>query len=94
MTFNGTMPGPPIIANWGDKLVVHVANNMKTNGTAVHWHGARLHHSNEWDGVPGATQCPVAPGESLTYKFRVTQYGTSWYHSHFSLESTEGLFGS
>lgn len=94
MTFNGTMPGPPIIANWGDKLVVHVANNMKTNGTAVHWHGARLHHSNEWDGVPGVTQCPIAPGESLTYKFRVTQYGTSWYHSHFSLQSTEGLFGS
>ncbi|KAB8079440.1 Cupredoxin [Aspergillus leporis] len=78
MTFNGTMPGLPIVANWGDKLVVHVANNLKSNGTAVHWHGARLHNSNEWDGVPGVTQCPIAPGESLT---------------HFSLQSTEGLFG-
>jgi FtsP/CotA-like multicopper oxidase with cupredoxin domain len=69
MTFNGTMPGLPIVANWGDKLVVHVANNLKSNGTAVHWHGARLHNSNEWDGVPGVTQCPIAPGESLTYEF-------------------------
>ncbi|KAB8230045.1 multicopper oxidase-domain-containing protein [Aspergillus alliaceus] len=93
MTFNGTMPGPPIVADWGDNLRIHVTNNMKSNGTSVHWHGVHLRDSNEWDGVPGVTQCPVAPGESLTYEFKVTQYGTSWYHSHFSLQSSEGLFG-
>jgi FtsP/CotA-like multicopper oxidase with cupredoxin domain len=41
MTFNGTTPGPAIIANWGDDLVIHVTNSMKSNGTAVHWHGVR-----------------------------------------------------
>lgn len=39
------------------------------------------------------TQCPIAPGEELTYQFQVTQYGSTWYHSHFSLQYAEGLFG-
>lgn len=29
----------------------------------------------------------------MTYKFRVTQYGTSWYHSHFSSQLGDGLYG-
>ncbi|KAK0725494.1 laccase [Lasiosphaeris hirsuta] len=93
MTFNGTIPGPTIIANWGDELVIHVTNNMKNNGTAVHWHGVRQLGSLLADGVPGVTQCPIAPGETMTYRFNVTQYGSAWYHSHFSLQYSEGLFG-
>ncbi|KAK0625459.1 laccase 2 [Bombardia bombarda] len=94
MTFNGTVPGPTIIADWGDNLVIHVTNNMQnTNGTAIHWHGLRQQGSVEYDGVPGVTQCPIAPGQSMTYKFRVTQYGSTWYHSHFTLQYAEGLFG-
>ncbi|CRL27502.1 Cupredoxin [Penicillium camemberti] len=45
------------------------------------------------DGMHSVTQCPISLGESFTYQFRVTQYGTSWYYSHFSLQSTKGLFG-
>ncbi|KAJ9136552.1 Multicopper oxidase [Pleurostoma richardsiae] len=93
MTFNGTVPGPALIADWGDELVIHITNNMEVNGTSIHWHGIRQLNSIEHDGVPGVTQCPIAPGESLTYKFRVTQYGSTWYHSHFSLQYAEGLFG-
>lgn len=29
----------------------------------------------------------------MTYKYKVTQYGSSWYHSHISLQYSEGLFG-
>lgn len=43
--------------------------------------------------MPGVTQCPIAPGDTLTYKFQATQYGTTWYHSHFSLQYADGLFG-
>ncbi|KAK3314568.1 Cupredoxin [Apodospora peruviana] len=93
MTFNGTVPGPTIIADWGDTLVIHVTNNMATNGTAIHWHGLRQLSSFVNDGVPGVTQCPIAPGQSLTYRFHVSQYGSTWYHSHFSLQYSEGLFG-
>lgn len=93
MTFNGTIPGPAVIADWGDDLIIHVTNNLKDNGTSVHWHGVRQLNSVEYDGVPGVTQCPIPPGETLTYKYKVTQYGSSWYHSHFSLQYSEGLFG-
>lgn len=81
MTFNGTVPGPAIVADWGDNLVIHVTNNLPDNGTAIHWHGIRQLGSLEYDGVPGVTQCPIAPGDSLTYKFQATQYGSTWYHS-------------
>lgn len=29
----------------------------------------------------------------MTYKFRATQYGTAWYHSHWSLQLTDGMYG-
>ncbi|KAI0834353.1 multicopper oxidase [Hypoxylon sp. FL0890] len=93
MTFNGTVPGPLITADWGDDLVIHVTNNMKSNGTSVHWHGIRMFNNTQNDGVPGISQCPIAPGETYTYKFKATQYGTTWYHSHFSLQYAEGLWG-
>lgn len=93
MTFNGTVPGPLITADWGDELIIHVTNNMKSNGTSVHWHGVRMLNNTQNDGVPGISQCPIAPGETYTYQFKCTQYGTSWYHSHFSLQYAEGLWG-
>lgn len=36
---------------------------------------------------------PIAPGQSFTYRWRATRYGTTWYHSHFSLQYSEGLLG-
>lgn len=38
-------------------------------------------------------QCPIAPGTSLTYKFRADTWRTSWYHSHYSAQYTQGLIG-
>lgn len=29
----------------------------------------------------------------MTYKFQATQYGSTWYHSHFTLQYGEGLLG-
>lgn len=93
ITFNGTVPGPLITADWGDTLTVHVTNNLPDNGTSVHWHGIRQLNSSEMDGVPGVTQCPIAPGDTMTYSFRLLQYGTTWYHSHFTLQYADGIFG-
>lgn len=76
-------------------MVIHVTNGLttSTNGTSIHWHGIRQNYTNEYDGVPSITQCPTAPGETITYTWRATQYGTSWYHSHFALQAWEGVFG-
>lgn len=86
LTANGTTPGPAITADWGDDIVVHVTNNIQTNGSSIHWHGVRLLNNAANDGTPGVTQCPLAPGTSMTYRFHADQYGTSWYHSHFSFQ--------
>lgn len=84
--FNSTYPGPWIQACWGDDLEITVKNNLKTNGTTIHWHGIRQLNNVAHDGVNAITQCPIAPGESFTYKFKALQYGSSWYHSHYSLQ--------
>lgn len=91
--FNGSYPGPLIEACWGDEIVVHVTNKLTTNGTTVHWHGIRQLHTNEMDGVNGVTQCPIAEYETFTYKFTASQYGHTWYHSHYSLQYPDGVAG-
>lgn len=60
-------------------------NSLPNQGTTVHWHGIRQLYTNDMDGVP-ITQCPIAREDSFTYRFRLTQYGASWYHSHYSLQ--------
>ncbi|APA07387.1 hypothetical protein SS1G_13036 [Sclerotinia sclerotiorum 1980 UF-70] len=92
-TVNGSIPGPTIIADWGDNVVVHVTNNLSVNGSTIHFHGMRQNYTNQNDGVPSITQCPIAFGATYTYKWRATQYGSSWYHSHVGLQAWEGVAG-
>lgn len=95
MAVNKTIPGPTIFADWGDWVVVHVTNHLDQvkNGSSIHWHGIRQNYTNQNDGVVSITQCPIAPGSSMTYKWRAVQYGSSWYHSHIGLQAWEGVFG-
>ncbi|KAJ9215043.1 CAZyme family AA1 [Paecilomyces variotii] len=95
LTVNGSIPGPTIEADWGDTVVVHVTNSLteSKNGTSIHFHGIRQNYTNQNDGVVAITQCPTAPGDSITYTWRATQYGSTWYHSHFDLQAWEGVFG-
>ena len=92
---NGQFPGPLIEANWGDYIEVKVNNNIVEDeeGTSMHWHGF-LQHDTPWmDGTPGVSQCPIAPGNTFTYKLQATLYGTSWYHAHYSAQYAGGLYG-
>lgn len=90
---NGQYPGPWVQACWGDTIIVNVTNKLGFNGTAIHWHGIRQEHTMPMDGVPGITQCPIAPGDHFVYNFSAIQYGSSWYHSHFSVQYADGLLG-
>ncbi|KAF2203973.1 putative multicopper oxidase, type 1 [Delitschia confertaspora ATCC 74209] len=94
LLFNNQYPGPVITANWGDYLQIHVKNSMDGNGTSVHWHGIRQLNTNIMDGVNGITECPLAPGDTKTYTFQCTQFGTTWYHSHYSSQYGDGAFGA
>ncbi|KAK5129223.1 hypothetical protein LTR08_003747 [Meristemomyces frigidus] len=93
LAVNGSVPGPTIEANWGDTVVIHVLNSLTANGTSIHFHGIRQNYTNPEDGVISITQCPTAPGDSKTYTWRATQYGSSWYHSHYALQAWDGVFG-
>lgn len=46
LAINGSVPGPTIIADWGDEVVVHVTNNLANNGSSIHWHGIRQNYTN------------------------------------------------
>lgn len=74
-------------------LQITVHNELMDNGSSIHWHGMRQFHTNNQDGANGVTECPIPPGGSRTYTFQATQYGTSWYHSHFSTQYGNGVVG-
>ncbi|MEV7964984.1 multicopper oxidase family protein [Sphaerisporangium sp. NPDC088356] len=79
-TFDGRVPGPPVTASEGDLIEVRLRNADITSGVTLHWHGYDV-PSGE-DGVPGLTQDAVMPGQEFLYRFRATQVGTYWYHTH------------
>ena len=79
-TYNGTVPGPTIHVDEGDKVSV-VLHNELPESTAIHFHG--IITPNAMDGVPEITQPPVKPGETFTYSFVAQSTpAVGMYHSH------------
>ncbi len=89
-TVNGTLPGPILRWREGDTVTLRVANRMD-EASSIHWHGIVL--PSNMDGVPGLSFDGIAPGSSYTYRFKVRQHGTYWYHSHSSLQEQTGVYG-
>jgi FtsP/CotA-like multicopper oxidase with cupredoxin domain len=89
---NGTVPGPELRVNQGDRVQVTLVNHLPES-TTLHWHGVMV--PNAEDGVAGVTQDAVQPGAEYTYEFVANETGTFWYHSHQQTESQlpRGLFG-
>ncbi|XP_054816633.1 L-ascorbate oxidase-like [Prosopis cineraria] len=94
MTINGRSPGPTILAQQGDTIVVEVKNSLPTENTAIHWHGIRQRGTPWSDGTEGVTQCPILPGDTFIYKFVVDKAGTFLYHAHYGMQREAGLVGS
>jgi CopA family copper-resistance protein len=87
---NGKLQAPTLYFTEGDTAEIYLHNMLKEN-TGFHWHGVIL--PNEHDGVPYLTTKPVKPGETHLYKFKISQNGTYWYHSHESLQEQIGMNG-
>ena len=90
ISINGSSPGPMVRLKEGQDAVIKVTN-LLDEPTSIHWHGIIL--PPEMDGVPGISFAGIAPGETFTYRFPVTQSGTYWYHSHSGLQEQEGHAG-
>jgi FtsP/CotA-like multicopper oxidase with cupredoxin domain len=88
--YNGTMPGPTIEANEGDRVRIVIDNHLPEM-TAIHWHGLEV--PMEMDGVPGLGQNPILPGQRYVYEFTLNQHGTFFYHSHFAMQEMMGMIG-
>lgn len=90
-TVNGSIPAPTLRWREGDSVTLHVTNHLAEE-TSIHWHGILLPY--QMDGVPGISFKGIAPGETFTYRFKVRQSGTYWYHSHSGMQEQTGLYGS
>ncbi|MFT9017364.1 copper resistance system multicopper oxidase [Acetobacter malorum] len=88
----GTVPGPVLRWRQGDTVAVNVTNTLRHENTSIHWHGIRL--PSDMDGVPGLSFTGIQPGETFTYRFRLHQSGTYWYHSHSGMQEAQGLYGA
>ncbi|KAM5586851.1 L-ascorbate oxidase [Rosa sericea] len=94
ITINGGTPGPTILAQQGDTIVVELKNSLLTENIAIHWHGIRQIGTPWSDGTEGVTQCPILPGDTFKYKFVVDRAGTFMYHGHYGMQRAAGLYGS
>lgn len=88
--FNGSVPGPTIQVNEGDRVRMIVENRLP-EPFSVHWHGLEV--PNEMDGMPGISQDAIASGGQFVYEFTLKQNGTFFYHSHMAMQEMMGLIG-
>jgi FtsP/CotA-like multicopper oxidase with cupredoxin domain len=93
MAYNGTVPGPTIRTDVGDKVRIVVHNELDES-TAVHFHGLLV--PNSQDGVPDITQPPIEPGQTFTYEFTTNEPAVGMYHSHHNAahQVPDGLAGA
>jgi len=90
-TINGSIPAPTLRWREGETVTIRVTNHLKVS-TSLHWHGIILPY--QMDGVPGISFTGIAPGETFTYRFKVGQSGTYWYHSHSGFQEQTGMYGA
>ncbi|KAF6160966.1 hypothetical protein GIB67_007607 [Kingdonia uniflora] len=89
ITINGKPPGPSILAQQGDTVIVELKND----------HLIDLYINKQigtpWsDGTEGITQCPITPRDTFVYQFVVDRSGTYLYHAHYGMRREAGLYGS
>ena len=87
---NDSLPAPLLRLREGEDVTIRVTNRMKED-TSIHWHGLLV--PTGMDGVPGFSFPGIRPGETFTYRYRVKQSGTYWYHSHSGGQEPKGLYG-
>jgi CopA family copper-resistance protein len=90
-TVNGSLPAPTLRWREGDTVTIRVRNRLNET-TSIHWHGIILPF--QMDGVPGISFTGIPPGDTFTYRFKVQQSGTYWYHSHSGMQEATGVYGA
>jgi FtsP/CotA-like multicopper oxidase with cupredoxin domain len=89
---NGTIPAPTLEFTEGDDAEIIVNNKLEKEEVSTHWHGILL--PPEMDGVAYVNTPPIFPGKSHTFRFKIRQHGTYWYHSHTMVQEQKGIYGA
>ncbi|QOD14021.1 copper resistance system multicopper oxidase [Psychrobacter sp. 28M-43] len=88
---NDSLPAPTLKMQEGDTVTIRVHNQMNES-TSIHWHGLLVPF--EMDGVPGISFDGIPANSTFTYKFKLKQSGTYWYHSHSGFQEQTGMLGA
>lgn len=92
--YNGMIPGPLLEVQEGDRLILHLRNELD-EATTVHWHG--LHIPAQTDGSPFNA---IPAGGRVDFEFVIPEgaAGTYWYHPHpdrtTGHQVAKGLYGA
>ncbi|MFM5905120.1 MAG: multicopper oxidase family protein [Micrococcales bacterium] len=89
-TYNGSLPGPTLVAQPGDTIVVNFTNNL-SESTNLHAHGLNVSPEGNSDNV----MLDIKPGETFKYEYVLAAdhpTGTSWYHPHLHGAAAPQLF--
>lgn len=92
-TYNGRVPGPTIRCTEGDRIRIRF-RNFGSHPHTIHFHGV---HPFEMDGVPGAGDGEIGPGEETIYEFDAEPFGCHLYHCHalpLKRHIHKGLYGA
>ena len=90
---NGQIPGPTLVVHDQQMVVIHVHNNLSTDGISIHWHGMHQRNTPWMDGVGQVSHCQIGPASTFSYMYKASPSGTFWYHSHTGTQRTDGFFG-
>jgi FtsP/CotA-like multicopper oxidase with cupredoxin domain len=91
LMLNGSIPAPTLEFTEGDDAEIVVKNQLEEE-VSIHWHGILL--PPEEDGVAYVNTPPILAGKSHTFRFKIRQHGTYWYHSHTKLQEQKGIYGA
>ncbi|MGE0172597.1 MAG: multicopper oxidase domain-containing protein [Oligoflexales bacterium] len=92
LMINGSIPAPTLEFTEGDDAEIVVKNEIPGEELSIHWHGMLL--PPLMDGVPYVNTPPIKTGESFTFRFKIRQNGTYWYHSHTHTQEQKGVYGA
>jgi CopA family copper-resistance protein len=89
VSINGQIAAPTLRWREGEDVTINVVNRLNED-TSIHWHGILL--PQYMDGVPMVSFAGIKPGTTFTYRFKIRQSGTYWYHSHSGGQEQEGMY--
>jgi FtsP/CotA-like multicopper oxidase with cupredoxin domain len=91
MNYEGSFPGPTLVICAGDKLIVHLQNDL-SEPMNLHTHGFHVSPTGNHDNV----FLKINPGQRFTYEYDIPRdmpAGSYWYHPHLHMYVERQIFG-